>query len=974
MSTKTPKNLFKIAGLDKTSKKVFNYFSIFTIVFGTTFGSINSANAAAITMVVGETAVAADNTVNTPAAMSANDDYTVGDGNIGFNTAAALMTIKSLTSSGGATIATVTGTGGLTVSGALTATAALTITMNDEATNVLSVGGISAAVIKLDDTSILNYTGAVTHTGTVEALADGEGTVTIDAATTHSGALGADAKDMKTINVNAATTFSAASFTKDINVAANTTFGADMNANTVDITGTTTALTISDKLLKASGSTSVATMNATGQKVILNTADVVSSQVTVATDGFGEIQTTADSGIMTGTIGSSTSLKVGTLNLDKNLTTTGDIFVDATQIDDAEVLSLTGENVTMTGTIDGDGAVEGNVVVNSGADATKVATFTGNLGATAELKLLTLTTEATFEGSVKVDNIDLAAATTAIFKDNLTLGANDLTLGDATATATFSGTSTQTITGGADGEDILGTGIVQISNTSNGGVVFGSHAHLGTNTLQLKLAANANLKNSVTGHTLKDVTTLGGSSIILDDTIAASDVVFTATETLTKDSIHASSFIKMPANFDSGEALVLFAEVKDADVALITADVNSALVDTGLVDYVATTTSTDDITVTATETSNTAAAEKLKVTTNEAIALRQARAAMIGTAADLDTLSDALSLSNGKTVTERKNFVEQVAPQEDLISGSTIAAQAVTGSVQGIMSNRMASIRSGDAYFGTGVAAGGMSAQSGFIQVFGSTAEQDNVSSGSGTQAGYDSDSEGIAIGFDGVTDNGMTVGVSLASANTDVDGKGIGKSTNSIDTYSASVYMDMATDTGYIEGSVSYGINENTSSRKVNSAGLDRTYSGSYDSSSISLNLSAGAPNEVANGYVTPFGSLTVTNMDTDAYTETSTVANDNLRLKVDQGDVTSIAGTVGIKYHTEMSNGGTPMISLALNNELGDNTIESTNTYQGGGVPFKTSYAVEEFSTTLGLGYSFGSDSTSIEFAYEADVNEDY
>jgi uncharacterized protein with beta-barrel porin domain len=130
-----------------------------------------------------------------------------------------------------------------------------------------------------------------------------------------------------------------------------------------------------------------------------------------------------------------------------------------------------------------------------------------------------------------------------------------------------------------------------------------------------------------------------------------------------------------------------------------------------------------------------------------------------------------------------------------------------------------------------------MSAQSGFIQVFGSTAEQKSTTVGSGTQAGYDSETEGIAIGFDGVTDNGMTVGVSLATANTDVDGKGTGKSTNSIDTYSASLYMDMATDTGYVEGSVTYGINENTSSRKVTSAGLSRTYSGSYDSTSLSLN-----------------------------------------------------------------------------------------------------------------------------------------
>ena len=289
------------------------------------------------------------------------------------------------------------------------------------------------------------------------------------------------------------------------------------------------------------------------------------------------------------------------------------------------------------------------------------------------------------------------------------------------------------------------------------------------------------------------------------------------------------------------------------------------------------------------------------------------------------------------------------------------------------MSNRMASLRSGDAYFGTGVAAGGMSAQSGFIQVFGSTAEQESTKVGQGTKAGFDTDTQGLAIGLDGVTDDGITVGVSFATANTDVDGKGVGKSTNSIDTYSASLYMDTATENGYFEGSLTFGVNENSTSRKITSAGLNRTLTGSYDSNNISLNLSAGMPNEFGVGYLTPFGSFTTTVMDIDPYTEKSTVTDDNLRLKVAQDDITSMVGTVGLKFHGEMSNGGVPMISLAINNEFGDNTINSTNTFQGGGTAFKTSTAVEELSATLGLGYSYGTDATSIEFAYEADANDD-
>ena len=969
--------LATVDSLIKFKNKSAYYLAIFAMVFGSTFGTFNAANAATIAVGDGLTVTATDKDGAGGGALVATDSYTIdaatGIFSTGDVTAITIVDLDSITADSALSI---TGTAGLIIND-LDATDALAITIAD--TSSLTVGGAATAAqplsIALTDTAAVTFSGDETHDAIITAADDGDGTVTFSGATDYDAAIGANADDVGTLTITGASSIDAASFIKTVNVGANTDFTADINANVIDITGATTTATFGDKFLAASGASSVATMNATGQKIILDGADVISGDLTAATDGFGEVEVTVDNAAngMTGNIGTSTSVKVGLLDINKDLKTTGNVFVDATTIDDAEVLTLAGVTKTVTGTIDGDGAVEGNIVVNSGGDATKILTFTGDIGATNELKLLTLTTEATFEGSVKVDNIDLAAATTAVFKSDLTIGANDLTLGDATSTATFSGTSTQTITGGAGGEDILGTGVVQISNTSNGGAVFGSNAHLATNTLQLKLAANANLKNSVTGHILKDVTTLSGSSIILDDTIVANNIVFTATETLTEDSIHASSFLKMPANLDNGEAIVLFAEVKDADVVAITADVNSALVDTGLVDYVATTTNTDDITVTATETTDSAAATTLSVTTNEAKALRQARTAMIGTAADLDTLSEILSLSNGNTASNRTDFADQVAPQDDMISGSTFSTKAMTGSLQGIMSNRMASLRSGDAFV-TGMSAGnGMSVNSGFIQAFGTEAEQKNTTVGSGTQFGYDASSSGLALGFDGITDNGSVVGLSFSMSSTDVDGKGTGKSKNDIDSYTVSVYADKTTDAGYIEGSLTLGLNENNSSRIVDTAGLNRTYKGDYDSEQVSLKIGGGMPNAVGTGFVTPYGSVTATRITTDAYTETSTTADDNLRLRVAQDDVDSIVGTVGLKYHTVLDNGGTPMISLAVNNEFGDNTINSSNTYQGGGTAFTTSTDVEELSATLGLGYSFRSDNTTLELAYEADANDD-
>ena len=203
--------------------------------------------------------------------------------------------------------------------------------------------------------------------------------------------------------------------------------------------------------------------------------------------------------------------------------------------------------------------------------------------------------------------------------------------------------------------------------------------------------------------------------------------------------------------------------------------------------------------------------------------------------------------------------------------------------------------------------------------------------------------------------------------------GKGTGKSQNDIDSYTVSVYADKATENGYIEGSLSYGINDNSTHRVVNAAGLtSRAYTADYNSSQLSLKLSAGSPNEVNDGtFVTPFGSVTGTIINTDTYTEKSTTASDNLRLKIEQDDVSSMVGTIGIKAH-KVTDSGTPMISFAVNNEFGDTTINSTNTYQGGGTAFKTSTDVEELSATLGLGYSFGNDMTSLNIGYEGEMDD--
>ena len=53
-------------------------------------------------------------------------------------------------------------------------------------------------------------------------------------------------------------------------------------------------------------------------------------------------------------------------------------------------------------------------------------------------------------------------------------------------------------------------------------------------------------------------------------------------------------------------------------------------------------------------------------------------------------------------------------------------------------------------------------------------------------------------------------------ASTTDVEGKGAGKAKTAIESYTVSLYADKATDFGYVEGSLTYGVNANAGQRFV--------------------------------------------------------------------------------------------------------------------------------------------------------------
>jgi hypothetical protein len=657
---------------------------------------------------------------------------------------------------------------------------------------------------------------------------------------------------------------------------------------------------------------------------------------------------TAGAETITGVVTEARAADVTTLN-----------FQDSTDGAVADLITVSSA-VTVDTINVGDTAISGNVKFDSLVTST-IMVVDGGSG-TAEASAVDLAAGHTGELNLDKNTNDATATYSGAVATSQTGIVHAVTDGDGKVAVTNTVGTTFTLGIGT------GIGVGEIEVGATGVAIFN-----GVNDTQLlDIDGTATIK--LDAQVADDIDFAATARVYLDDaTIVTTDTIFTLADGGDATMIVDGAKIYMPINLDKGHVLNLFTNVLDAQITAIIADTEGAVHDNPVLNYTAAVGATaDDVKVTAVARSAADVASTYGVTVSQGAAISQAYTAAVATSGDSGAYSAFETSFNSDAATQTE-LVKQLAPQMDVIGGSSTATRAMTGTVQGIISNRMASLRSGDSSL-VGMSAGNhMSANSGFLQAFGSTTEQNNTLKGGSTVPGYDSDTNGIALGFDGMTEDGSVIGLSISASETDVDGKGSGKSTNAIKSMTGSLYFDKPVASGYIEGSLTFGVNDNTSSRKVTAGGLSRTYKSEFDSQQVSLKIGGGVPTELDGGaFVTPFGSLTGTQISADTYTEKSGVASDNLTLKVDADDIDSLIATVGVKVN-KVTDMGTPMISLAVNSELGDKTINTSNSYTGGGTAFTTSSDVEELSATLGLGYSYGSDLVSIDLSYEGEVNDD-
>jgi hypothetical protein len=722
-----------------------------------------------------------------------------------------------------------------------------------------------------------------------------------------------------------------------------------------------------------------------GELSVDNTATF--TKAIAATNGLAEISVIASKTATFNEAIKATAINsIGGLTVLKGVTATTITATAAVNINNTANTTIAGNFVE---------AATGNITVltianSANSQAPSVSTLTGNV------TLDTITVgSSTIGGSSKMSGTVTAATAINVISGNHTSEDSKLEFtGDVTAAKIVmanatSGANTSVVTSGSTAQTITGIvdGAATLTLGNSGGTTLASAIGGTTQLTEIDVvAAKLATFNSTVDAVTLDVNgtatlkaganTIGelelAGTLLIDKSVAAGSTLYTG-DTQSAAGIASTGKIYIPANLTSGTTYT----IADSDVHNdFAAAVDVVLQDTALTDY-----STDlgqgaAVIITANDKSNTEIAASLGITKDEAKTVLAARNA-IGLGGNSDTLTDLFTNSlnglNSGTTADITSFAKQAGPQSDLSQGSIASTRAMTGSVQSVISNRMASLRSGDAFV-SGMTAGDMvSANSAFMQAIGTVTEQGNTKSGSNTLFGYDSETVGVAVGFDVINNNGSVFGLSVSAAETEMDGLGDGKAKNDIESYTASVYMDKTGENGFIEGSITVGYNSHDASRKLATGGVSRTYKTSYDSEQASLRVKGGAPKEFgSSSFLTPFASFTATVIDTDSHTESSDAANDDLRLKQEQDQINSVVGSVGLKVHS-VTDFGVPMISFALNNEFGDTSISTTNTYTGGGSAFKTKTEIEALSATLGLGYTFGSDGATLNIGYEAEANDD-
>lgn len=284
-------------------------------------------------------------------------------------------------------------------------------------------------------------------------------------------------------------------------------------------------------------------------------------------------------------------------------------------------------------------------------------------------------------------------------------------------------------------------------------------------------------------------------------------------------------------------------------------------------------------------------------------------------------------------------LAEQLAPQVD--HATTQAAISTQNLISGAVGSRTSALRgasSGSPFSQTGV----------WLQVLNSSAEQarrDGI-------AGYDADSNGIAIGVDGKLLENLTLGVAYGALETDVKSDNGNKT--DVTSQALTLYSGYENGNLFVDASLTYGSNDNSAKRYI----AGSTAKGDYDSRLLGLNLTTGYSLHFDNITLEPRLAGRYSRIDIDAFSEKGSPAA--LRQKSQRYEVIELGAGMRLAGLFQAGQGILePELRLMAYHDFAADQARSTSSYVLGGLPFVTNGARpkrDSYEAGIGLTYRLG------------------
>lgn len=849
---------------------------------------------------------------------------------------------------------------------------ALNININDEQdTSVIANGDIYTASINLLNDGVLEVNSGfdltdtdTTTAGFISTVVENTGTLTLSGGTQSvNGQVGTSTVSLKEINAGQAsgnTTFNGMVYATTMNIGANGTatlngenttategmvgtvnFGNQSNTleigDNVDLTVGTSGIQFADANqsdLKFNANSSV-----TGNVGSLDGADTLksieagedSTTVSFAGDvyfmdslnfyGNGTVKITADATVKrnntsssTGAIVTTTNNGEGTLNFAGGIVLHDEIGTSTNQLK-AVNFNTNDDKVTQT--------IDKNIYATT-------TTIGGTFG-TTELDKINVT--GTYDYAGATDMQEFAGGTVANIGGNIAFG-NDLVIANDTSAINF-GISQITV-----GNDFT---------TNNGGLSFTVNSLDITGADDAASSSDGSAKVTVTG----DLNMTGDEQVHINyvGSLASNGtyvLVDSATATGTYSAIETGN---VTDNVTDNSSIIdtVVRQATAQDVTDLIADTQGDLI--VIADRtMGGTITTDELYVAKSDTEGHFSNNASKILSTIASDGSQA-----GDMIEVIQKLELDSFGYGNTAEKLATQVKKLAP---IVNTSSI--QTYTGAtnlVTNTISNRIANV--------SGLSSGEKVLDKGFwIKATGSKATQDQ----DGQYDGYTVNSYGSAFGFDKESSNGLIIGLAGGYTYSDTEQDDFRDGTESTTkSYQISAYASKTFDNFYVDGSLSYTRHDTNGSRET---AIDRTASYDTNSNQYSININGGY-NFITNyAVITPHATLGYSHINQDAYEETGA---DALNLEVDELKINRGNAGIGVKVATTFENNSvkfTPSLNLGAKKYFGDDSVEVTARFAGGGDKFVTTGAeLNDVIYNAGLGLeSEISENTTIS------VNADY